>query len=347
MFRSFFLDKTWWPWSIGGSLLILVATWYQVELDVQINEWFGSFYDTVQKALGEPGSITLPEYFLLLASFGKIAGLYVVIAVFTGFFTKHFVFRWRTAMNGYYMAHWQKLRHIEGAAQRVQEDTMRFARIIESLGSNFVGSVLTLIAFLPILYGLSSHITELPWIGQIDQSLIYVAIIFALLGTVGLALLGYRLPGLEFQNQRVEAAYRKELVYGEDHEDRAAPPTVRDLFSHVRKNYFRLFFHYMYFDVGRYSYLQFGVLVPYIALGPTIITGAITLGVMQQIVRAFGRVESSFQYLVNSWTTIVELISVYKRLRQFESRIISEPERDAAQAPTGSPDEDGTTIVQS
>jgi ABC-type long-chain fatty acid transport system, fused permease and ATPase components len=82
-----------------------------------------------------------------------------------------------------------------------------------------------------------------------------------------------------------------------------------------------LFFHYMYFDVARYAYLQFGVLVPYIALGPTLVAGVITLGVMQQIVRAFGRVESSFQYLVSSWTTIVELISVYKRLRAFERRI--------------------------
>ena len=89
----------------------------------------------------------------------------------------------------------------------------------------------------------------------------------------------------------------------------------------VRRNYFRLFFHYMYFDVARYAYLQFRVLVPYIALGPTLVAGVITLGVMQQIVRAFGRVESSFQYLVNSWTTIVELISVYKRLRAFERRI--------------------------
>ncbi|NJO39001.1 MAG: peptide antibiotic transporter SbmA [Rhizobiales bacterium] len=321
MFRSFFLDKRWWPWSIGGSILILTATWYQVNLDVQINEWFGSFYDTVQKALGEPGSITLAEYFALLATFGRIAAIYIVIAVFTAFFTKHFVFRWRTAMNDYYMAHWAKLRGIEGAAQRVQEDTMRFASIIEGLGSNFVGSVLTLIAFLPILYELSSHVGELPWIGHVDQALIYVAILFALAGTVGLAVLGYKLPGLEFNNQKVEAAYRKELVYGEDYADRAAPPTVRELFSNVRKNYFRLFFHYMYFDVGRYSYLQFGVLVPYIALGPTIVAGAMTLGVMQQIVRAFGRVESSFQYLVNSWTTIVELISVYKRLRQFEAQI--------------------------
>jgi peptide/bleomycin uptake transporter len=59
----------------------------------------------------------------------------------------------------------------------------------------------------------------------------------------------------------------------------------------------------------------------YIALVPTLVTGTITLGLMQQIVRAFGRVESSFQYLVNSWTTIVELISVYKRLRAFERQI--------------------------
>ena len=74
----------------------------------------------------------------------------------------------------------------------------------------------------------------------------------------------------------------------------------------------------MYFDVAKWSYLQFGVLVPYIALGPTIVGAAITLGVMQQIVRAFGQVESSFQFLVRSWNIIVELISVYKRLRAFE-----------------------------
>ena len=119
----------------------------------------------------------------------------------------------------------------------------------------------------------------------------------------------------------VEAAYRKELVYGEDHEERAAPPTVRELFFNVRRNYFRLFFHYMYFDIAKWSYLQFGVLVPYIVLAPTIVAGTITLGVMQQIVRAFGRVESSFQFLVHSWTVIVELISVYKRLRSFEATL--------------------------
>ena len=83
--------------------------------------------------------------------------------------------------------------------------------------------------------------------------------------------------------------------------------------------------HYLYFDIAKWSYLQFTVIIPYIMLGPTIVAGAITLGVLQQILRAFGKVEESFQFLVNSWGTIVELLSIYKRLKAFELTIKGEP----------------------
>ncbi len=321
MFKSFFLARRWLLWAWPGAALIFLGTWYQVQIDVAINDWFGSFYDVVQKALGKPGEVTLDEFFGFLMTFGKLAGTYVLVAVLLSFFTKHWVFRWREAMNDYYMQHWPTLRHIEGASQRVQEDTKRFSTIMETLGSNMMDSLMTLFAFLPILWNLSKKVAEVPVLGQVDHALVYVAILFALAGTVVLALVGIKLPGLEFNNQRVEAAYRKELVHAEDDAARGSEPVVKDLFSHVRTNYFRLFFHYMYFDVAKFSYLQFGVLVPYIALGPTVISGVITLGVMQQIVRAFGRVEMSFQFLVRSWGTIVELISVYKRLRAFEAQI--------------------------
>jgi peptide/bleomycin uptake transporter len=302
-----------------------VTTWYRVQLDVQINEWFGTFYDLVQNALQKPGSITLPQFWAQLATFIQIAMIYITVAVFVDFFTKHYIFRWRQAMNDYYMAHWEKLRHIEGAAQRVQEDTMRFASIMEGLGVEFMRSLMTLVAFLPILWTLSEQITQLPFIGHVPHSLVWVALLSAMSGTVLLAVVGVKLPGLQFQNQRVEAAYRKELVYGEDHPDRAQPADTQRLFGDVRRNYFRLFFHYLYFDVAKYCYLQLSVLVPYVAMGPTLVSGAITLGVMQQIVRAFGRVEQAFQYLVLSWTTVVELISVYKRLRAFEQQISALP----------------------
>ena len=295
MWKSFFGNPRWWPWSLVGTLVIFAATWWKVQLDVEINHWIGSFYDLIQTALQEPGTVAFEEFVAECFAFARIAGIYVVVAVLLEFFTRHFVFRWRTAMHNYYASHWAKLRDIEGAAQRVQEDTMRFARIVESLGVALLRAVMTLVAFLPILWGLSAHVDELPWIGAVDQGLVFVSVLSAAVGTTLLAVVGVKLPGLEFNNQRVEAALRKELVIGEDHADRAKPATVAELFRHVRANYFRLYLHYLYFDLAKWSYLQSAVVVPYIAMGPTIVAGAISLGVLQEVVRAFSRVHESFQ----------------------------------------------------
>lgn len=339
MFAAFWWMRSkheWLLWSVVCSALILFITSFQVQVSVVINDWYGPFYDLIQKALAggaaastgvtpKPDPVTLPQFYSELFTFAGIAMIAVVVGVLNRFIVSHWVFRWRTAMNNYYMANWAKVRKIEGASQRVQEDTMRFATIMEDLGVSFVDAILTLVAFLPVLWKLSNSITELPIFGAVPHSLVWVAICWALFGTVFLALIGIKLPGLNFANQRVEATYRKELVYGEDYADRAAPPTVAELFSGVRQNYFRLYFHYMYFNVGRIIYLQTDNIFPYIVLAPTIVAGKITLGAMNQILNAFGQVRGSFQFLVNSWSTIVELMSVYKRLRTFEAVIDNEP----------------------
>ena len=104
MFRSFFLTRRWLAWSVLGTALILYTTWYRVQLDVRINEWFGTFYDLLQKALGKPGSITIAQYWQQVSTFLSIAMIYVTVAVVVDFFIKHYVFRWRQAMNQYYMA---------------------------------------------------------------------------------------------------------------------------------------------------------------------------------------------------------------------------------------------------
>ena len=318
-------DNRWAKWSVVGSALIVFITWFQVQVSVMLNEWYGGFYDLIQNALGDPGSIGIGEYYAELSTVAIIIMVAVAVAVFNRFFVSHYVFRWRTAMNEHYTANWHKVRHIEGASQRIQEDTMRFATIMETLGVSFLDSIMTLIAFLPILWGLSSYVTELPLIGEVPQALVFVAIIWSIFGTGLLALAGIKLPGLEFNNQKVEAAYRKELVYGEDNEHRAQPYTLSELFGYVRINYFRLYKNYLYFNVVRYGYLNVGQFVPLIALAPAIIAGAFTLGIMQRILNAFNQVENSFQYLVNSWTTIVELQSIYKRLKAFEHELNTPP----------------------
>ena len=318
----YFIDRNrWYWWSVVGSAVILLTTYFQVQISVYLNDWYIEFYNLIQQALDDPGSVASGEYYGQLATVFYVLAPYIFVLAFFTFFTSHYVFRWRTAMNDYYMTYWPRLRDVEGASQRVQEDTMLFAGIVEDLGSMLIGSIMTLIAFLPLLWNLSKEVTELPVIGQVDGSLVFLALISSIFGTVLLAVVGYRLPGLQFNNQKVEAAYRKELVYGEDNAARAEPPTVATLFQGVRTNYFRLYFHYLYFNLFRYTYLNVAQFVPLIALGPTILSGAITLGVLTQITNAFGKVENSFQYLVNSWVRIVELLSIRKRLKAFESRI--------------------------
>lgn len=325
----FFVERNeWYIWSVFGSTVIILVTYFNVQISVFLNDWYGGFYDLLQKALAEPGAVTLDQFYGELITVAPILIVTIMVLVLLDFYVSHYVFRWRTAMNNYYMDHWPKLRHIEGAAQRVQEDTMRFARIVEGLGTAFVGSMMTLIAFLPLLFQLSQQVTELPFFGKVDGSLVYVAILSAAMGTVLLAAVGFKLPGLEFNNQKVEAAFRKELVYGEDSADRAQPPEVRELFGAVRRNYYRLYFHYLYFGIARWTYIQGSNFIPLIALAPTIVSGAITLGVFTQINQAFNKVEESFKFFANAWTTIIDLISIYKRLIAFESIIYADENAD-------------------
>ena len=75
MFRSFFLSRHWALWAWPGAVLIFGGTWYQVQIDVKINDWFGGFYDVVQKALSQPGAVSIEEFFGFLLSFGELAGV--------------------------------------------------------------------------------------------------------------------------------------------------------------------------------------------------------------------------------------------------------------------------------
>ena len=320
MFR-FFLIKKWFLWSWIGSFIILSSLWVQVKIDVKINEWFGEFYDMIQKALSKPNSITIEEYWESLFSFISLAGLYVFVYVIMIFFTAHYLFRWRTAMVEWYHSVYEKASKIEGAAQRVQEDTIKFSRIMESLGTSLIESIMVLIQFIPILLGLSVGI-PIYFFGDWEYGLITGALLWTIGGTIFLIGLGWilRLVGVEYDLQKKEAAYRKLLVIAED-DNTVRPKNIEELFDDVRSIHFFSFIRYLYFNIGRMAYMQANVLSAYVFLAPAIVAGVVTLGVMQQIIRAFGRVEGSMQYLLRAWPTIIELASVYRRLREFEAKI--------------------------
>ncbi|MDC1290061.1 putative transporter [Candidatus Thioglobus sp.] len=322
MFK-FFTEKKWFLWAYLGSAIILSSLWITVQIDVMINEWFGEFYDMIQKALGAPNAITMDEYTGGLWSFAKLAAIAIALGLATSFLTAHFLFRWRASMVEFYHSVYDKARTIEGASQRVQEDTVRFSRIMESLGTALIESIMVLVEYFPLLMGLAVGI-PIMWFGDWEYGLVTGALIWAVGGTVLMIgaswILG--LVGIEYDLQKREASYRKILVIAED-DGTIRPKDIDELFEGVRKINYKNYLYYLYFNIVRLAYLQANVLVAYVILAPAIVAGVMTLGVMQQIIRAFGRVEGSLQYLFKAWPTIIELASVYKRLMEFEAQIES------------------------
>jgi peptide/bleomycin uptake transporter len=318
MFRAFFKDKRWALWAYGGGLVLLLSLFVQVELTVKINQWYGGFYNMLQKATEHQ----ISEFWEEMLNFLYIALPYVLIATLTAYFTRLYAFRWREALTFSYVAKWQTVEEeVEGASQRIQEDIYRFARIFESLGLQVIRAIMTLFAFMPILWGLSSGV-DLPYIKEIPGSLVWVALIVSLGGLTISWFVGIKLPGLEYNNQKVEAAFRKELVYAEDDKiNYGKTETIIELFTGLKLNYHRLFMHYGYFDIWVNFFEQLMVIVPYLIMGPGLFTGLITLGVLVQVSNAFSKVRESFSIFISNWTTITELRSIHKRLREFEHNI--------------------------
>ena len=338
MLKSFFLNKKWVLWSWGGLIVLISSLYFQVLMTVAINTWYGKFYDLLQKAADyvDKPQEGIGLFFKQLVSvdyilegfngdpsFVVIAFPYIGLAIFTGWFSRIYGLRWREAITFSYIPRWQIVEYeIEGASQRIQEDCNRFARIVESLGLQAIRAVMTLIAFIPILWGLSDKV-DIPILRDIEGSLVWFSLIVSLGGILISWFVGIKLPGLEYKNQRVEAAFRKDLVLGEDDKvNYGQTETLLELFTGIRFNYHRLYLHYGYFDGWSTTYDQFMIIAPYLIMGPGLFTGIITLGVMVQVSNAFSRVHGGFSLFLHNWTRITELRSIWLRLHEFEDNLL-------------------------
>ena len=324
MIQAFFYNKRWLLWAWGGLFVLLSSLWGQVSLTVAINAWYGGFYDLMQNSATyfDKPQVGINLFYDELYEFCTLAMPYVIIATITNWFTRVYSLKWREAITFDYLPRWRNVKEdIEGASQRIQEDTHHFAQIIENLGLKVVKSIMTLIAFIPVLWTLSAK-TDIPFMGMEAGSLVWFALFISIGGLLLTWFVGAKLPGLEYNNQRVEAAFRKELVFGEDDkENYSQPETVLELFTGIKFNYQRLFNHYGYVDVWINSYDQFMVVLPYLLVGPGLFTKLITLGVVVQVSNAFQKVHEGFGVFLYQFTQITELRSIYKRLKEFEANL--------------------------
>ena len=279
-------------------------------------------------------SYSIDDFYSLIIVFLAIAIPYVIIATINIYFASVYAFKWREAMTFEYLSFWKnKNDNIEGSSQRIQEDIYNFSKIVESLGLAFIRALMILFAFIPILWILSDAISKslfaninedsmFFFLKNIDGLLVYVALFISLGGLFISWFVGIKLPGLEYNNQKAEAAFRKELVFAEDNRrDYATRETMIELFTGLKFNYKRLFLHYGYFNIWLILFEQIIVIVPFLIVAPSLFAGAIGLGVVMQMNNAFDQVRSSFSVFITNWTKITELRSIHKRLREFEENI--------------------------
>ena len=123
-FWKTFSPHPWFNWSVVGSALIVFVTYFQVQVSVAINAWNGPFGELIQASVSKSRPTPMSEYLDSFLVFFEIASVAIVVGSLTRFFVNHYNFRWRTAMNDYYLSHWPHLRRIEGASQRIHEDAL-------------------------------------------------------------------------------------------------------------------------------------------------------------------------------------------------------------------------------
>jgi peptide/bleomycin uptake transporter len=317
MIKTFFWSPRYALWAYGGGAFLLGSLYWQVQMLVWLNDWRGGFYDMWQHVERH----TSADFERFIWDFAYIAAKYVILAVITSYATQLYAFKWRTAINNDYIPRWiASVGHIEGASQRLQEDTRDFGKIVESLGLQVAKALMTLFEFLPLLGTLSATIvmstgTQLDNIPYVLSVVAFVAA----LGGFGISwLVGIKLRDLQYNNQKVEAAYRLKLGFSEQDRTSLTLQIATDLFTEIKINYYRLYRHTMYFNLWANVYGQFMMIVPYLIAGPSVFAGAISLGVLMKISNAFSQVHNSFDIFTNNWMAITELRSIRKRLREFQ-----------------------------
>lgn len=157
---------------------------------------------------------------------------------------------------------------------------------------------------------------------QALPSLVWIVLYTSIGGTVISWFVGIKLPGLEYNNQKVEAAFRKKLVLGEENRSlHHSPENFFALFKSVQVNYKRLFLHYGYFDLWSNWWDLAVAFLPSILIAPSLFSGLIKLGVLNQVENVFFKVHNGFAFIMNNWTRITKLRSIWKRLHEFEANL--------------------------
>lgn len=365
MLREFFCQRRRAPclWAWSGLVLVLAHGVLRAWIKYRLNEFYGRFYDAggeaVEVGSGDEDRLALGRSTMteLLLEFAALCLPNVLLHPIYKLVSNRWVLDWRMSLVQSYIERWKRDEpSIENGAQRVHEDTARFARGLHTFFGALLDSVLTLFAFCPLLMELGAEVQPFPlpdaWLAGLCAGV-------AALGVLGSVLLGWSLIDLEVQNQKVEADLRKKLVFLEDrpaaadahakswdssYRDEGVVAEARPVSTplpqfqlvlwRLRTNYRRLYAAFCVFSLWLSSYEQTVVLLPYFISAPLLYSSdpvaRLTLGKVTQLANAFSQVFSSLDVITSNWLDVTDWLSVLRRLREWERHLDAPPSTSTA-----------------
>ncbi len=329
LFRGYWNSEH--KWKARGLLAFVIGlNFFGVYLLVRLNSWYNEFYNALQQ-------YQVDSFWPLVGEFTGLAMLYIVIAVYAIYLRQAVQIKWRTWLTDKYLSRWLKGQvyyrlqvqnsDTDNPDQRISEDINQFVNLSLQLLIGFLKQLTTLVAFGVVLWNLSGAFT-LNLGGQdivIYGYMFWFSFVYSGIGTVCAHLVGRKLIGLNFEQQRFEADFRFNMMRVRENSEsiafyggeNAENKGFHERFAKVISNFWQLMKQTKILNFYVNGYAQLAVIVPLILAAPQYFAGAIALGGLMQTVSAFGRVQDALSYFVESYDSIAQLAAVVKRLDTF------------------------------
>lgn len=309
---------------------IVVLTLGVVYMLVLLNKWNNAFYNALQNYQTE---LIFDE----LIHFGWLAVIYIILAVYAFYLQQVLVLNWRRWLTNRYIDEWLENKtyyrmqmfgaDTDNPDQRISEDVRLFVEMTLKFSIGLLKAFCTFVSFVFILYELSGALdftfAGIDW--HIDGYLVWVALIYSIVGTWLTHLVGKKLVGLNFIQQRYEADFRFSMMRMRENAESVAFYSGEQQEGGVFKKRFKLLLDNFWKIVDKQKqlvwlnsgYSQIAIIFPFVVAMPRYLSREITLGGLMQIASAFGRVQDSLSYFVDMYASLAEWRAVVERLTGF------------------------------
>ncbi|WP_150539303.1 ABC transporter ATP-binding protein/permease [Actinobacillus vicugnae] len=325
------IKSNWRAW-LMAIVIIAIGSGFTY-INVKITEWSKVFYDTLAGLEVEKAYSLLGEYFIYIAMF-------VLANVYRTWLRKLLIIRWRQAMTEQFLNQWfskqiyYRLAHrkkMDNPDQRIAEDIRLFIELTIELTISFIFNVIQLYAFFMVLWNLSGT-PEFSLFGHtvvVKGYLVWVAVIYSILGTIFTHLIGRKLHGLKYQQQMFEANFRTSLIRKQDNAEQIAlyqgeeaeKLTLTNEFKAIVTNWRSLMTKELQLGLFTVSYDRMSNLLPVVFSIPLLVMKVITFGGIMQIRNAFSVVISAFSWFIFAYSRLPEWSASIKRLTQLKQEM--------------------------